>query len=213
MLLERQSDTTELSSRPVYDAKSKLSGWDAIKDIPSYLRADIKKEFDSYRSYYHIGDLMDIDLVLDYDELVSSSAYAGKVIPDRRIPAGVIRIYYRCGKTYGNLSNRRSPIYISPRYPRKQELTDMVDRMSEICDEWDAELLNDIEDEETSSFIANKFSKCRHSTTKELQPKLAKLIENSLKQLHSRLDAAAATYTKRFRNGRAFGFYLVESAS
>ena len=209
LLASPDNRTTELSKPTNYEVKSKLSGWDAIQDIPPYLRADIKREFESYKAEYSIDDLMKIELVLDYEELVSSSMYTGNVIPGRKVPAGVIRIHYICRKAYGNLANRRSPIYISPRYPRKQELIDLLDRAKEICSLWDAELLTEIEDEEVANFLSNKFSKDPHTTIKELQPRLSRFIENSLKQLYSRLDTAMATYTKRFRNGRRFGFYSI----
>lgn len=207
MLPVIQDKPSELVKSVSYDVKSKLSGWDAIKDIPLYLRNDISHEFDSYKATYPIDEFMGIDLVLDYEELISSSVYTGKVIPGRKVPGGVINILFQCRKAVGNLANRRSPVYIAPRYPRKQELNDMLDRMKTICGEWDFELLNDLDDEDTSLFLSNKFSKNPHTTVKELQPKLARYIENSLKQLYSRLDAAAATYTRRFRNGRRFGFY------
>lgn len=207
MLLVCQESSDELSQPIVYDVKSKLSGWDAIQDIPPYLRADIKREFDTFKAVYPIDEFMGVDLVLDYDELVSSSVYAGRVIPGRKVPGGVINILFRCRKAVGNLSNRRSPIYIAPKYPRKQELIDMIDRMKEICDNWNYELLNEIDDEEVATFLSNKFSKDPHTTIKELQPKLARFIENSLKQLYSRLDTAAANYTKRFNSGRRFGYY------
>ena len=208
-MLSTQVGTNELANSSGQVIKSKLSGWDAIKDIPLYLRNDIKREFETFKASYPIDDLMKIDIVLDYDELVSSSMYTGKVIPGKKVPAGVIRINYVCKKAFGNLANRRSPVYISPRYPRKQELIDLLDRSKEICSEWDSELLTEIEDEEIANFITNKFSSDPHTTIKELQPRISRFIENSIKQLYSRLDSAVATYTRRFRNGRRFGFYEV----
>ena len=208
-MLSTQVGTNELANSSGQVIKSKLSGWDAIKDIPLYLRNDIKREFENWKASYPVDDLMKIDIVLDYDELVSSSMYTGKVIPGKKVPAGVIRINYVCKKAFGNLANRRSPVYISPRYPRKQELIDLLDRSKEICSEWDSELLTEIEDEEIANFITNKFSSDPHTTIKELQPRISRFIENSIKQLYSRLDAAVATYTRRFRNGRRFGFYEV----
>ena len=201
--------TNELTTSQSQVIKSKLSGWDAIQDIPPYLRNDIKREFETWKASYPVDDLMKIDLILDYDGLISSSSYTGNVIPGRKVPSGVININYVCRKAFGNLANRRSPVYISPRYPRKQELIDLLDKARDICSGWDTELLTEIEDDEVASFIANKFSSDPHTTIKELQPRISRFIENSLKQLYSRLDTAMATYTRRFRNGRKFGFYSV----
>ena len=209
MLSTQVEGTTGLSVTSDQTVRSKLSGWDAIQDIPPYLRSDIKREFEFYKASYPIDDLMKIDLVLDYGELISSSMYGGNVIPGRKIPSGVININYVCRKAFGNLANRRCPVYISPRYPRKQELDNLLDRSKEICSEWDTELLAEIEDDEVANFISNKFSLDPHTTIKELQPKLSRFIENAMKQLYSRLDAAMATYTRRFRSGRRFGFYEV----
>ena len=208
-MLPTQVNANELSDTSNQFVKSKLSGWDAIQDIPLYLRNDIKREFETWKASYPVDDLMKVDIVLDYDELVSSSMYTGKVVPGKKVPAGVIRINYVCHKAFGNLANRRSPVYISPRYPRKQELIDLLDKAREICSGWDTELLTEIEDDEVANFISNKFSSDPHTTIKELQPRISRFIENSLKQLYSRLDTAMATYTRRFRNGRRFGFYSV----
>ena len=206
--LNDQTAVEQLKST-TYEVKSKLSGWEAIKDIPFYLRNDIKKDFESYKAAYPIDDLMKIDLILDYEELVSSSMYAGKVVPGRKVPAGVIRINYICRKAFSNLANKRSPVYISPRYPRKQELDDLLCKSRDVCNNWDNELLTEIENEEIADFLVNKFSNDPHTTIKELQPRLSRFVENSLKQLYSRLDTVMATCTRKFRNGRRFGFYEV----
>ena len=207
-LMTTESNNSQLA-KPMREGKSKLSGRDAIMDIPQYLRADIKRDFLDYKASYLIDELMDIYLVLDYDELVTSIGYSGTVRPGRKVPAGAIRIQYFCKGATGNRANRRSAVYIAPRYPRKDELTQMLTRMREICSGWDFELLSEIGDEEARDFLMNDFRDSR-MTTRDLNPKVARTINSALDKLYLRLDAAASTYVKRFRKGRKFGYYDVE---
>lgn len=210
MILQRTLESGELTSGRSYEVKSKLAGQDAINDIPEYLRKGMKRQFGIYETSYPIDNLMGISLVLDYSELVSSSAYSGKVILGRNVPTGQINIRYRCKKAAGNLANWSSRIYIAPRYPRKQELINLVTHLRQVCEGWDFELLSEISDERTSNFILKKFSKDKHLTVKDLQPKFARMIENALNQLYARLDAATASEVKKFHSGRNFGFYEIE---
>ena len=208
-LMTTNSNENQLAKPILREGKSKLSGRDAIMDIPQYLRADIERDFLDYKASYLIDELMGIYLVLDYDELVSSIGYSGAVRPGRKVPAGAIRIQYFCKCATGNRANRRSAVYIAPRYPRKDELTAMLTRMREICSGWDFELLSDIDDEDARDFLENDFRKSR-MTTRDLTPKMERLINSALDKLYLRLDAAAGTFVKRFRNGRKFGYYEVE---
>lgn len=193
----------------VRERKSKLAGRDAWADIPSYLRADIKKDFLDYQAKYQIDNLIGIYLVLDYGELISSLQYSGNVIPGKVVPAGSIQIAYYVPKAYGNEANYRSPVYIAPRYPRKSEMIELVTRLREICQGWDFELLSEIEDEEMVDYLQNNF---RHSkmTTKDLNPRLARTIHKYLKSLFLRLDRAAVPIIKNFKKGPKFGAYHID---
>lgn len=205
---DEPTEITKPSTTEVIRRKSRLSGNDAIRDIPDYLRVKLRPDFLDHVASYPIDTLMEVSLQLDYDELVSSSIYVGKVRPGRSVPAGCIRIGYFTPRTSGNLSNYRSLIGIDYRYPGESEMDDMVSKMSSVCSDWDEEMLDGL-DPSVARFLKEDFGESG-LTTKDLRPEIERYLTSGLRKLYNRLDAVALSCVERFRSGKRFGYYEVE---
>lgn len=195
--------------RTVPVRRSKLSGREAITDIPEYIRRDMVIDFLDAKASYPIEGMFGVTLVLDFADMISDAGYAGNARPGTVLPPGFISLIYNVPKAVGNQANHRSTVSIERRYPSKAELDELLGKMSETCTMWDEELLSEMEEFGIADYLREDF-RDSYSTVKDLTPKIAAVVNDALEDLFIRLDKVARDEISKFHRGHRFGYRDVE---